>query len=278
MKETRKFSRLFGKKPSTTGSAVLEIPVDDILANTSQPRTDFPVESLIRLADSIRRYGILQPLTVRRKSDGAYELIAGERRLRAARMLGLKSVPCIVRETSDSDSAEFALIENTIREDLDMFETATAYGALSAKFHLTQEQIAERMSLSQSAVANKMRLLRFSDEERELISSAGLTERHARAILRLQSKTTRQSALQYVINHGLNVTQTEEYVSSLLSGKPLPDTAKASASSRTPLAVCKAVGKYMAKLQESCGFVDVQTSEDDAETVITLRIKNSDAS
>ena len=204
------------------GTQVVQIKTDDIRPNRAQPRADFEQNAIIRLADSIRRYGILQPLSVR-PSDPEdvyrYELIAGERRLRAAKMLGYLTVPCIVMDVTEQTSAELAIIENLLREDLNMFEQAYGFKKLIENHHLTQEEVARRMSLSQSAVANKLRLLRLSYEEQRLVLETGLTERHARATLRLENTKRRLEAIRYISERKMNVQESEDYIESLLEGK-----------------------------------------------------------
>lgn len=202
------------------------IRVRDIIPNRAQPRSAFNQNAIARLADSIRRYGILQPLTVRKillpRPQGtdlppalAYELVAGERRLRAAKLAELEEVPCIVINTDDATSAELAIVENLLRENLNMFEQAEAFDRLIREFHLTQEEAARRVSMSQSAVANKLRILRLLPEERQKIIEAGLSERHARALLKLSDPQTRGQALQHILDHKLNVSATETYIEQL---------------------------------------------------------------
>ncbi len=212
------------KKQKTTESElseeVTQIKVDDIRPNRAQPRAVFEQNSIIRLADSIRRYGILQPLTVRRSDPDdscKYELIAGERRLRAARMLGYLTVPCIIKQADDKISAELAIIENLLREDLNMFEEAYGYKKLIENHRLTQEEVAKRMSVSQSSVANKLRLLKLSFEEQKLILDSGLTERHARALLRIEDPVERTKALKHIIESKLNVSAAEDHIEKFLS-------------------------------------------------------------
>lgn len=202
------------------GTRVIQVKTDDIRPNRAQPRAEFEQNSIIRLADSIRRYGILQPLTVRLSDPDdiyQYELIAGERRLRAAKMLGYLTVPCVVMEVTEQVSAELAIIENLLREDLNMFEQAYGFKKLIENYHLTQDEVARRMSLSQSAVANKLRLLRLSYEEQRLILEYGLTERHARAMLKLEESGKRTEAIRVVAEQKMNVQATEHYVEELLA-------------------------------------------------------------
>ncbi len=197
---------------------VLYLSTEEIRPNPAQPRRFFEEAALSELADSIRHHGILQPLTVRKGRNG-YELIAGERRLRAARMAGLRTVPCILANADEETSGALALVENLQRRDLHFFEEAVAVAQLIAAYGLSQEEAAERLGKSQSAVANKLRLLRLSPECAARIRDCGLTERHARTLLRLSEEEERRAALSHIIEKGLNVTQSEEYVESLIVSK-----------------------------------------------------------
>ncbi len=227
MTDLKYFRRQKAENEEEMSSKVVQIKTDDIRPNRAQPRAEFDQNSIIRLADSIRRYGILQPLTVRRTEDRddiyAYELIAGERRLRASKLLGYLTVPCIILDTTEQISAELAIIENLLREDLNMFEQAYSFKKLIENHHLTQDEVARRMSLSQSAVANKLRLLRLSYEEQRAILETGLTERHARAMLRLESASKRMDAIRYVSERKMNVQDTEKYIDAVLASRPLPE-------------------------------------------------------
>lgn len=195
-------------------AAVHLLPIDEIRPNPAQPRKVFAPEAISSLADSIRRYGMIQPLTVRRAADG-FELIAGERRLRAATLLGMRAVPAVILQADERTSAALAIIENIQRENLNMFEQAAAFSSLIRLYELTQDEIAARLSVSQSFVANKLRLLRYLPDEREMILTGGLTERHARALLRL-SGDDRLTALRHVMENRLNVAETEAFVESVL--------------------------------------------------------------
>ena len=202
-----------------TSSPVTQIKTDDIRPNRAQPRADFDNNSIIRLADSIRRYGIIQPLVVRRSDFDdicAYELVAGERRLRAARMLGYFTVPCIIVEADEKMSAEMAIIENLLRKDLNMFEQAYGFKNLIENYSMTQDEVARRMSLSQSAVANKIRLLKLSETEQRLILGLGLSERHARALLKLDDEGVRIGVIKHISDMSLNVVNSEQYIENLL--------------------------------------------------------------
>lgn len=190
---------------------VMRLGVETIHPNPRQPRRLFDEAALRELAASIRRHGILQPLTVRRRTGG-WELVAGERRLRAARLAGLETVPCIEAEVDERESALLALVENLQRQDLHYFEEAAAIADYLRSSGVTQEEAAAQLGRSPSAVANKLRLLRLSPACREILSEGGLTERHARAILRLEDDEERLRAIRAVIRKGMNVAQTEQYI------------------------------------------------------------------
>ena len=261
-KNNRMLERLFEKGRSDK-EKVWQIETSRICPNTAQPRQDFDEDAIVKLADSIRQYGILQPLTVRKigpESEYDYELIAGERRLRASKMLGLVTVPCILVDVNDEVSAELALVENMLRENLGMFEQAAAFAKLNEKHGLTQEEIAKKMSLSQSAVANKMRLLKLSPEERKKIGDAGLTERHARAFLRISNPATRMSAISRVIKEKMNVSETEKHIAELLGAEN--DKKKGAQEPKksvilTADLVCNNIDRYVEKLRSVSDLVSV---------------------
>ena len=190
---------------------VLQLPAAEIRPNPRQPRRVFDEAGLRELAASIRAHGVLQPLTVRRTAEG-WELIAGERRLRASRLAGLETVPCIESAAGDEESALLALIENLQRQDLHYFEEAAAIGDYIHRTGITQEEAARQLGRSPSALANKLRLLRLSPACREQLVKSGLTERHARCLLRLEDEPERLTALKYIADHQLNVAQTEQYI------------------------------------------------------------------
>lgn len=194
---------------------VLFLPIDQIQPNPSQPRRFFSQDALNELADSISQFGVLQPLSVR-KVDGLYEIISGERRLRASKIAGLTEVPCIVVRADSEESSLLALIENLQRRDLDFVEEATALARLIRTFGLSQEEAAQRIGKSQSAVANKLRLLRLSPEVLTLLREQGFTERHARALLRLGDDSLQLKAAQIVVEEDLTVLRTEALVETLL--------------------------------------------------------------
>ena len=198
-----------------TGRVVF-LPAKAIHPNPNQPRKLFRETPLDELAESIRRHGILQPLSVRRVGAG-YELIAGERRLRAGIQAGLTEIPCIVMQMSDQESAMTALVENLQRQDLDFIEEATGIDLLLRRWNMSQEQVAKLLGKSQSGVANKLRLLRHSPQVLEAIRQGELTERHARALLKLSTDVQKMQAIGAIVRQGMSVARTEQYIETLLN-------------------------------------------------------------
>ena len=197
---------------------LIKLPVSRILPNPSQPRKVFREEELQALAQSIQENGLLQPVTVRRE-NWAYYLIAGERRLRACKLAGIKEIPALVADCAPEDSAVLALLENIQRKDLHMFEQASALVNLLREWRITQEEAAKRLGISQSYLANKLRLLKLSPEEQNEILQYKLTERHARALLRVDDPALREKILRQAGEKHLNVSQTEELVTAALAPK-----------------------------------------------------------
>lgn len=193
-------------------SQIQFIPHDLIKPNPQQPRVRFDYNELEGLACSIRANGLLQPINVRVLENGEFELISGERRLRAARMIGMTKIPCIVMNASDQQSALFAIIENVQRENLDFFEEAVAIERLMTEYGLSQDEISEKLGKAPSTLSNKLRLLRLPDYIRDKISCAGLSERHARALLTLPDNNTRKRVLDIVIERHLTVAETERLI------------------------------------------------------------------
>ena len=201
-----------------TDGAVLLIPTADIRPNPGQPRRDFPLDSLMELSQSIAENGILQPLTVSME-EGVPTLIAGERRLRAAKIAGLAQVPCIPIQTEARRRQVFTLIENLQRQDMNCFEVAEGIRHLIDSYELTQCEAATQLGMSQSAVANKLRLLRLPQDERQTLIAGGCGERHARALLRLSDRRLRLQVLEKIAADHLTVAQTERMVEDLLAGR-----------------------------------------------------------
>ncbi len=207
--------KLFLSKKDKTTDRIVDLPCEAIAPNPYQPRKNFDQNRLVCLAASIKSDGILQPLSVRRKENG-YELIAGERRLRAAMLAGLETVPCIVLDATDRNSALLSLVENIQRQDLGFFEEADAISRLIDLYGMTQEDAAFRLGYAQSTLANKLRLLKLSARQRRIIGENDLTERHARALLKLDSEEKRDDALSKIVKGKLNVEKTEALVESMI--------------------------------------------------------------
>lgn len=199
---------------------VLEIPIDSIIPNSRQPRSYFDISALDELADSIREHGILQPLVVRPIQEGRYELIAGERRFRAASIAGLRTVPALVRSADDQKLLELALIENLQREDISAIESARAYQQLVDRFGLTQEEIAKRVGKSRATVANSMRLLKLPEPAQDSIEQGVATEGQLRPILSLRDEESQLDAFHHIVDRGLSAREAEEYVRQLQHRKP----------------------------------------------------------
>ena len=202
----------------TESSGSLSLPISQVETCSSQPRKRFDDESLQELADSISQHGIIQPLTVRKLSSGYYQIIAGERRWRAARLAGLQEVPVIVIEADDRKAAELAMIENLQREDLNPMEEAAGFQSLIESYHMTQEEAAQRVGKSRSAVTNALRLLGLTPSVRKLVEEGKLSAGHARALVPL-SPSLQESAANAIVSGGLSVRQTETLVKRLSAEK-----------------------------------------------------------
>ena len=248
-----------------------------ICPNPGQPRRYFDEGELISLADSIRQYGMIQPLTVRRMSDentpfgGLYELIAGERRLRAARMLAMPYVPCIIIDADKEESAKLALVENLQRHDLNFFEEADAIGRLCEEYGIKQQEAAAMLSVSQSYIANKLRLLRLGEEERRTVLNGNLTERHVRAALRAEDPATRKKILQTAALRGYNVKQTEQYALELITDGRHADSCEAKF-------VIKDIRIFLNTIDKAVGIVrragiPIEESRSDGDGMIELKIR-----
>ena len=212
-------------KSSTRGNANCQIqliPHENIYPNPHQPRVRFDYIELENLASSIRANGILQPINVRPLDNEKYELISGERRLRAARITGITKIPCIVMDVSDEQSALFAIIENVQRQNLDFFEEAVAIERLMTEHNLSQEEIGRKLGKAQSTLSNKLRLLRLPEDMRDKIVIASLTERHARALLTLPDNTARNRAHDIIIERHLTVSESERLIKDILRRRKEP--------------------------------------------------------
>lgn len=245
------------------------VPVEEIVPGPLQPRQHFPREGLEELRDSIAQHGVLQPLTVRAKGE-RFELIAGERRLRAARMAGLDEVPCIVMDVDMEESGVIALIENIQRRDLDFLEEAEGIRQLIRLFGLSQEQAARRLGKSQSAVANKLRLLRLPRDVLERLRSEGLGERHARALLRLPDADVQRRALDFMIDQRMNVAAAEAYVDRLCA--PAPPRRKSVFLMKDLRLFLNTMDRSVELMRSGGLEASVEREEDDDALTVTVRI------
>jgi len=247
-----------------TGRVVF-LPVRSIRPNPAQPRKIFREQALDELADSIRQHGILQPLSVRRQGNG-YELISGERRLRAAELAGITDVPCILMSMDDRASGFAALVENLQRQDLDFIEEAMGIRRLMQEHSMSQEQAARLLGKSQSAIANKLRILRHSDAVLSALRESGLTERHARALLKLRTEQDILTAICHIAKQGMNVSRAERYIESLLAEKA-EKTAKANVG-----AFLNTLTQNLQKIQLSGIAAVSERRETESQIVLTITI------
>lgn len=210
---------------------VIEVNINKIEPNPGQPRTSFDDETLQELAQSISQHGVLQPLLVTKKGS-FYELVAGERRWRAAKLAGLKKLPVIVKELSEKEKKEIALIENIQREDLNVIEEARAYQRLIEEFSMKQEELAARINKSRSAIANRMRLLKLCDKVLDMTAKGVISEGHARALLAVESEALQLETAMQIVEKGLNVRETEKLIKRLLTPAPAKTDAESDWKSR----------------------------------------------
>lgn len=260
------------QKGEFLSSRVRYIPINAVRPNPQQPRRSFDETALRELADSISAYGILQPLTVRDRG-GVYELVAGERRLRAARIAGLREVPCLIAEVGEEDAALLALIENLQRRDLDYMEEAAAIARLIRRYGLSQQQAAEKLGKSQPTIANKLRLLRLSAPVIDCLRQYGLTERHARTLLRLTDPEQQLAAARHIGKRGLNVAQTEQYIDRLIAEN------RTELPRRRPTYIIKDVRLFLnsvergVRLMQSAGVgAEVGRRDTEEEILLTIHI------
>lgn len=260
---------------------VIFIPVRDISVNPSNMRRETSIESVRELSASIGKYGVLQPLCVRKLVRG-YEIVSGERRLRAAKLAGLSEVPCIVLDVGEEESAALVLVENLQRRDLDFIEEAQALGRLRELYGYSQEEVARMIGRSQPAVANKLRLLRLPPELLYAVRDSGLTERHARALLRLPTDREMAGALGRMIADDMNVAQAEAYIENLISPElpvsPAPESEPAAREHAPVIRVrdhrvfLNSVERGADVMRRSGIDVKLDTAEDEREIVLTVRI------
>lgn len=258
--------------------SVSYVPVEDIVPGPMQPRQRFSKEGLEELRNSIAEHGVLQPLSVRVKGDG-FELIAGERRLRAAKMAGLREVPCIIMDVDMESSGIIALIENIQRRDLDFVEEAEGINQLIRLFGLSQEEAARCLGKSQSAVANKLRVLKLPRDVLDRLRDEGMGERHARTLLRLDTPERQRDALEFIIDQRMTVAAAEEYVERLCSSPEERAEEPNKAQRRRPVFIMKDVRLVVNSINRSLdmlrrGGVDAELlrSETDTEFLVTVKI------
>ena len=265
-------------RPGLHRGGILSLRVEDILPNPVQPRKRFDEEGLRELSESIRSYGILNPLTVRLRC-GQYELVAGERRLRAAKLAGLREVPCILVDVNMEDAGLLALVENLQRRDLDFLEEAEGLRKLIRMFALSQEEAARRIGKSQSAVANKLRLLKLPEDVLLALRQNGLSERHGRALLRLPDPDSQRAALAAMLEQRMNVTAAESYVDALLSPPQTPERTEGERHRQRKTFVMKDLRLFLNTLSRSVDLMrqggigaDMKKEETEESLILTISI------
>ena len=250
---------------------LLNIPVNLIRPNPYQPRRVFDKEALCELADSIKQFGVMQPVNVRKSGD-RYELISGERRLRAARLAGLETIPAIVNQVCERDSAFCALMENLQRENLNYIEEAEGYNNLIKDYQMTQEEVAARLGKSQSGVANKVRLLKLPDLVKDALRTNGLTERHARALLKLPCEEEQIIAVERIVREKLNVQKTDEYIERILNKKNKENTKKGRFYIKDQRIYINTIKKAVELIGRSGGEASYKVEDGDEEVLVIVRI------
>ena len=281
------FSRLFGsdvkeqteKNITSLDNTVQDesekiehLPVGNIVPNRYQPRTIFDEAKIDELAKTIHTHGIIQPIVVRELEKGKYEIIAGERRFRAIKKLGWDTVPCIIRNMNDKETASMALIENLQREELTPIEEALAFNQLLEIHELTQEALAQRLGKSQSTIANKLRLLKLPKQVQDAILNKSITERHARALMPLKDEALQLKVLDEILEKNLNVKQTEERVTKLLTASDKPKKPKRISLSKDVRIAVNTIRHSLVMVEKS--GIKTETTEEELEDFyqITIRI------
>ncbi|WP_026908462.1 nucleoid occlusion protein [Paucisalibacillus globulus] len=276
------FNRIFGigekdnevvEEETYHPDEVMQLPVNQIQPNRYQPRSVFNEEKIEELAKTINTHGIIQPIVVRKVEDGNFEIIAGERRWRAVQLLGWENVSAIIREMNDTQTASVALIENLQREELTVIEEAVAYAKLLELQGLTQEALAQRLGKNQSTIANKLRLLKLPEQIQEALLQKHITERHARALIKLKEEEAQLKLLQEIIEHELNVKQTEERINKLMSDQEKPKKKKPKLKG-----VNKDIRIAMNTIRQSLSMVsdtgiDIESDEQDLDDYYQITIK-----
>ncbi len=274
------FSRFFGigeKEEQeivekTDHEKIMQVPVKDIVPNRYQPRTVFVDERIEELSLTIRTHGIIQPIVVRQFDEDKFEIIAGERRWRAVQKLGWETIPAIVKEFNDAETASVALIENLQREELSAIEEAIAYSKLLELHSLTQEALAQRLGKGQSTVANKLRLLKLPSEIQDALLQKKITERHARALIPLKQPEKQVAVLAEILEKQLNVKQTEERVVKLLEASNPKPKAKRKAFSKDMRIAMNTIRQSLTMVNDSGIKLDSQEEETEEYYQFTIRI------
>lgn len=256
---------------------VVDIAVDKIRANPFQPRKNFDDESLQELSDSIKEFGVLQPLLVISLEDENYLLIAGERRLKAAKLAQLQTVPVLVGNYTNQQIAEIAMIENLQREDLHYLDEAEGYELIMREFAITQENLAKRIGKKQSTVANKLRILKLDKQVREVLQQEKLSERHARALLKLVDKNQQLSVIQKAVTDSFNVRQTEEYIKNLTKQTTTKESKKEDKRKITKIIrdvriFINTISKVVKDVEKTGVLVNMQQETNEEELTITLKV------
>ena len=259
------------KKISYDGSGIVLLPIGRIEPNPAQPRKIFNPEELRELSHSIAENGVIQPVTVRR-IDERYVLVAGERRLRAAIMAGLREIPAIISDMDERQSSLVALIENLQRSDLDFFEEALGIDNLIRTYGFSQEEAARKLGKSQSAISNKLRLLKLPPNIIKLIIENSLTQRHARALLRLDDESKQEQVLKNIIKKDLNVSQTDEYIERLLTEKPNGNPRRTVFLFKDVRPFVNTINHAFETMRSSGIKADLKQKEDDSAVHMTISI------
>ena len=273
--------QLIRKRGLYEASRIIYLPISEISANPDQPRRRMDTEEMQKLSESIEKYGVLQPLSVRRLGRG-YELLSGERRMRAAMLAGLREVPCVIMDVNTRESAVLMLVENLLRRDLDFIEEARGLSRLVNMYGYSQEEAARLVGLTQPTVANKLRLLKMPPDLLLTIREAGLSERHARALLRLGSEENMIKVLEMVIKQDLNVAKTESFIEAFLTKAQNPDPVEKSPTDvpqqksvyviRDPRLLVNSIARGVKLLRKSGVNVGMEQQETETAIVLTVTI------
>ena len=277
------FGRLFGlgDKPDSDNDnneeegynpdEVVQVPVERVQPNRYQPRAIFNNEKISELAQTIHTHGMIQPIVLRRLNEEDYELIAGERRWRAVQSLGWETVPAIIREMNDSQTASVALIENLQREELTVIEEAVAYAKLLELHQITQEALAQRLGKSQSTIANKLRLLKLPESVQQAVMDKKITERHARALIALKEEEQQEKILAEIIEKQLNVKQTEERIAKLNNPAPKKKKPKMKGVNKDMRIAMNTIRQSLTMVTDT--GIDLETDEEDHDDYYQITIK-----